>query len=189
MTRNLVTALLAGGAMAIATPALAQHGGGPGGGGGMGASGHMGGMGSMNASPMGIGNANVNSDLSGTGTFTNPAIGTSQGPSHASANGIANANSHSVLAGTSTTTTVTTGPLTGLATGATLMSNGTAVGTVKQIRMTGNGSVAVVVVQGTNGRLYPIPASKLTYASGTLTTTARLNGINGTATASTSMRH
>ena len=82
-----------------------------------------------------------------------------------------------MLAGTTATATVTRGPLVGLTTGTTLLSNGTAVGTVQQIRTTGNGSVAVVVVKGTNGGLYAVPANKLTFSGGTLSTTARFNGI------------
>jgi sporulation protein YlmC with PRC-barrel domain len=58
------------------------------------------------------------------------------------------------------------------------MSNGTAVGTVQQIRTTGTGSVALVIVKGTNGGLYAVPASKLTLSGGVLSTTARFNGIN-----------
>jgi hypothetical protein len=102
----------------------------------------------------------------------------SQALQHASQTGIDHANQNSVLAGTSTTTTVTSGALSGLTTGTTLFSNGTAVGTVKQIRVKGNGSVAVVIVQGTNGGLYAVPATKLSLSGGTLSTTARFNGIN-----------
>jgi len=146
---------------------------------GMGAGGGMagGGMGADNGmgqgNGMGIGNGEA------TRITTNPAIGVSQGPDHASATGIANANSRSVLAGTATTSRVTTGALAGLTVGTTLMSNGAAVARVQQIRTNANGSVAVVVVQGTNGRLFAIPANKLTFTSGVLSTTARLNGING----------
>ena len=108
----------------------------------------------------------------------------SQGPANASANGIANANQNSVLfPGTTATSTVASGALSGLSTGATLYSNGTAVGTVQQIRTTGQGSVAVVIVKGSNGHLYGIPANKLTFTGGTLSTTSRLNGINGSTSA------
>jgi hypothetical protein len=109
----------------------------------------------------------------------------SQGPAHASSTGIANANENSVLAGTSATKTVTNGALTGLTTGTTLFSNGTAVGTVQQIRTTGSGSVAVVIVKGTNGGLYAVPANKLTFSGGTLSTSARLAGINSSTTLAT----
>jgi sporulation protein YlmC with PRC-barrel domain len=178
-----------------AAPALAGPGGGgggPGGGGpgggmghaggagvGLGAGGGMAGGGIGADNGMGQGNGLGIGNGEATRITTNPAIGISQGPDHASATGIANANSHSVLAGTATTSRVTTGALAGLTTGMTLLSNGTAVGTVSQIRTNANGSVAVVVVQGTNGRMFAIPAGKLTLANGTLTTTARLNGING----------
>lgn len=122
----------------------------------------------------------------------------SQGPNYASPTGIAHANWNSVLAGTNTTTssrlnamfpgtrtttTVSSGTLSGLTTGMTLYSNGTAVGTVQQIRTTGNGSVSVVIVQGTNGGFYAVPASKLSLSGGTLSTSARLNGINGSSQA------
>jgi len=114
-------------------------------------------------------------------TMRDQARMNSQGPAHASPTGIANANANSVLAGTTATRTVTSGPLVGLTTGTTLFSNGTAVGTVQQIRTTGNGSVALLVVKGTNGGLYAVPASKLTYSGGALSTTARLAGINTSA--------
>jgi sporulation protein YlmC with PRC-barrel domain len=67
----------------------------------------------------------------------------------------------------------------------TLMSNGTAVGTVQQIRTTANGSVAVVIVQGTNGGLFAVPANKLMLSGGTLSTTARFAGINSTRSTTT----
>jgi sporulation protein YlmC with PRC-barrel domain len=127
----------------------------------------------------------------------------SQGPNDASPTGIAHANQNSVLAGTGssrtttssrtnlntmfpntrTTSSVTSGTLGGLTTGMTLTSNGTSVGTVQQIRTTGNGSVAVVIVKGTNGGSYAVPANKLSLSGGTLSTTARLNGINGSSQA------
>jgi hypothetical protein len=66
-----------------------------------------------------------------------------------------------------------------------LFSNGTAVGTVQQIRTTGSGSVAVVIVKGTNGGLYAVPANKLTFSGGTLSTSARLAGINSSTTLAT----
>ena len=82
------------------------------------------------------------------------------------------------LAGKASAGVVTSGSLSGLTTGTTLFSNRTAVGTVQQIRTSGNGSVAVVVVKGTNGALFAVPASKLSLSGGTLSTSARLNGIN-----------
>jgi len=110
----------------------------------------------------------------------------SQGPANASPTGIANANQNSVLAGTTATRSANSGPLAGLTTGATLYSNGTAVGTVQQIRITGRGTVAMVVVKGTNGGFYAVPANKLTYSGGTLSTNVRLAGVN-TATPATTM--
>jgi hypothetical protein len=110
----------------------------------------------------------------------------SQGPANASPTGIANANQNSVLAGTTATRTATSGPLAGLTTGTTLYSNGTAVGTIQQIRVTGRGTVAMVVVKGTNGGFYAVPANKLTYSGGTLSTNVRLAGINTTTNMSAS---
>ncbi len=163
-------------AAALAHPGGGGGAGGPGGfGGGMGAGNGMG-MGSGMGNGMGLGNGNfgnIGSSMRDEGRLN------SQGPANASATGIAHANQNSVLAGTTATNTVTSGALTGLKAGATLYSNGTAVGTVQQIRLTGNGSVAMVIVKGTNGGLYAVPASKLTYTSGVLSTSARLAGING----------
>jgi hypothetical protein len=139
--------------------------GGPGNGGGFGA----GGMGN----PGGMGG------ISDTGSMMrDQARMNSQGPAHASQTGIDHANQNSVLAGTSSTKTVRSGALAGLTTGTTLYSNGMAVGTVQQIRTTGNGSVALVIVKGTNGGLYAVPASKLSMSGGTLSTSMRLAGIN-----------
>jgi len=135
--------------------------------------GNAGGFGTGMGNPVPGGMSDMGSTMRDQGRLN------SQGPAHASATGIAHANANSVLAGTTATTTVTAGPLAGLTTGVTLMSNGSAVGTVQQIRMTGNGSVAVVVVKGTNGGLFAIPANKLTFSGGTLTTSARLRGVNG----------
>lgn len=102
----------------------------------------------------------------------------SEGPENASRTGISNAERNSVLAGTSPTSTVTSGAFAGLTTGAKLYSNGTMVGTVQQIRTTGRGSVAMVVIKGTNGGYYAVPANRLTYSGGTLSTSVRLSGIN-----------
>jgi len=121
-------------------------------------------MGSANASPTGIANANANSALNST---TGTTIRTNS------------AAADRMFPGTKTTTTVQSGSLSGLTTGMTLTSNGTTVGTVQQIRTSTNGRVSVVLVQGTNGRMFAIPAGKLSLVNGTLTTTARLNGING----------
>jgi hypothetical protein len=105
----------------------------------------------------------------------------SQALSHVSQTGIDHANQNSILAGTGSTRTVRSGALTGLTTGMTIYSNGAAVGTVQQIRTTGNGSVAIVVVKGANGGLYAVPASKLSLSGGTLSTTSRFSGINSSA--------
>lgn len=186
MFRKVFLCALASSAM-IPAAAMAQHGQGGGGGppggmpggGGMGNAGGMGpgGMGGLGPSEMGgLGNAGGANNVGVTTRDT--ARANSQGPAYASPTGIAHANQNSVLAGTSATTRVTSGTLSGLGNGMTLFSNGTAVGTVQQIRTTGNGSVAVVVVKGTNGGLYAVPANKLSLSGGTLSTTARLNGIN-----------
>jgi sporulation protein YlmC with PRC-barrel domain len=119
----------------------------------------------MNASPNGIDHSSPNSVLhdstTATTTTTRPDV---RG-----------------LAGTNTTSKVASGTFSGLTTGTTLYSNGTAVGTVQQIRTNANGSVTVVVVKGTDGGFYAVPATKLSWASGTLSTTARLAGVNGSA--------
>ena len=194
MLRKILIGALASAAM-IPAAGMAQHGGGPPGGmpggamGGppssMGGGGHggFGGMGGM-------------SDMGST--MRDQARLNSQGPDHASATGIAHANSNSVLSGSSTSTLnhmfpgtrttnkVTSGALAGLTTGMTLTSNGTTLGTVQQIRTTGNGSVALVIVQGTNGGFYAVPATKLSLSGGTLSTTAHLAGVNGSAGAGAS---
>jgi hypothetical protein len=164
-------------ALMMGTSAIAQHGGGPPAGAGGGPPAGVGGMGNAGGFGTGMGTPGGISDM--RSTMRDQGRLNSQGPQHASATGIAHANANSVLAGTTATTTVTAGPLAGLTTGVTLMSNGSAVGSVQQIRMTGNGSVAVVVVKGTNGGLFAIPANKLTFSGGTLTTSARLRGVNG----------
>lgn len=194
MFRKAILCALASAAI-LPTVATAQgHGGG--GGGGMG---HGGGIGMGNGPIGGMGNAGgLGAMNNGLGIQTRDASRiNSQGLTNASPTGIAHANQNSVLSGrgatttsinamfpgTRTTNSVTSGMLVGLTTGMTLMSNGTAVGTVQQIRTTSTGSVAVVIVRGTNGSLFAIPANKLTLSGGILSTTARLNGINGSSQA------
>ena len=174
---------IAAAALIPTTAALAQRGGGGMGGGGMGGPpsgvggpGNAGGYGMGGPSGMGNGGMGGISDMGSS--MRDQGRLNSQGPEHASTTGIEHANQNSVLAGTTATKTATSGPLTGLTTGTTLYSNGTAVGTVAQIRLNGQGAVAIVVVKGTNGGYYPVPASKLTYSSGTLSTSARLAGVN-----------
>jgi len=181
MGRKHVLTVLAGAAL-IPAAALAQHGPGGGAGGppsGMGGPGNAGGFGPGGpfgaGGPGGFGAGGINGMGS---TMRDMGRLNSQGPSNASATGIANANQNSVLAGTTATRTATSGPLAGLTTGTTLYSNGTAVGTVQQIRITGRGTVAMVVVKGTNGGFYAVPANKLTYSGGTLSTNVRLAGVN-----------
>ena len=194
MIRNVILCALASAAIipAAATAAPGGHGGGGGEGRGglMGNAGGLGAGGGMSASSRGMGGLGGIGDVGmrgGMNANANNNIGVqnreasrinSRALEHASQTGIDHANQNSVLAGTSSTTTVRSGTLSGLTTGTTLFSNGSVVGTVQQIRTTGNGSVAMVVVRGTNGGLYAVPASKLSLNGGTLTTTARLNGIN-----------
>ena len=183
MFRNAVLWALASAAI---IPAAAAH---PGGGGGppagVGSSGNAGGLGG------GLGNLGVGGGfgaMNGIGqTMRDQGRLNSQGPANASATGIAHADQNSVLSGTTATTTVTSGALSGLTTGTTLYSNGTAVGTVQQIRTTGHGSVAVLIIKGTNGGFYAVPASKLTLSGGALSTTARLAGINTSTSTNTAM--
>jgi hypothetical protein len=190
MFRKVLLCALATAAMIPAT-ALAQHGGGPGGGGGGGG----GGMGGPPSGMGGPGNAG-GFGMGGPGGMGNGGLGgisdmgsamrergrlNSQGLGHASTTGIDHANQNSVLTGTTSTRTVTNGALAGLTTGTTLFSNGTAVGTVQQIRTTGRGSVALVVVKGTNGGTYAVPANKLSFSGGMLSTSMRLAGINTSA--------
>jgi len=201
MLRKTLFCALASAAM-IPAAAVAQHG--PGGGGGppagVGGAGNAGGFGM--GGPGGVGGGfgmggpgGVGGGVgAGVGGFGNGGMGgigstmrdqarlNSRGLDNASSTGISHANQNSVLAGTTATNTATSGALAGLTTGTTLYSNGTAVGTVQQIRTTGRGTVAVVVVKGTNGGLYAVPASKLTYSGGTLTTSARLAGVNTSTT-------
>jgi len=175
----------------IPAAAFAQHGPGGGAGGppsGMGGPGNAGGFGP--GGPFGAGGPGGIGGIGGPGSMgsTMRDLGrmNSQGPANASPTGIEHANQNSVLAGTTPTTSVRSGALAGLTTGTTLFSNGTAVGTVQQIRTTGNGSVAVVIVKGTNGGLYPVPANKLTFSGGTLSTSVRLAGVNTSTTTSMS---
>lgn len=188
MFRHVLLSAVAATALA-ATPAFAQHGpGGSHGGGNGNGGGAMGGM-------MGGGGMSGGPSAAGLDARMN-----SMGPANASPTGIAHANPNSVLGTNSSATSranraqldaafpgtkgqskVKTGTLSGLTAGTTVISNGAPVGTVQQIRTSGDGTARVVLVQGTNGRLFPIPANKLSYANGVLTTSARLNGVNGTA--------
>jgi hypothetical protein len=194
MMRNVILCALASAAM-IPGLAAAHPGGGNGGGGGGGGEGRGGLMGGggggsgMDAGSRGMGGLGGIGDVGMRGgrSAQSNDIGVenreasrinSQALQHASQTGIDHANQNSVLAGTTATRTVMSGTLSGLTSGMTLFSNGTAVGTVQQIRTRGNGSVAVVLVQGTNGGVYAVPASKLSLNGGTLTTTSRFNGIN-----------
>jgi len=183
MHRKLILGVFASAAILCGGQALAQHGGGPGGGAGgppsgAGGIGNAGGFGP--GGPSGVGNAGGMNDF---GMMTrDDARSNSQGPANASATGIAHANENSVLAGTTPSSRVRSGPLAGVTTGMTVMSNGTVVGTVQQIRMAGNGSVALVLVKAADGGIFPVPASKLTLSGTILTTSARFSGINDSRT-------
>lgn len=180
MSHKLILTAIASATVLCGGQALAQHGGGPGGGGGGPPSG-AGGMGNAGGfgpgGPGGMGNPGGGMNDFGMMTRDDARMN-SQGPAHASPTGIAHANENSVLAGTTATSRVTSGPLAGVTTGMTVMSNGMVVGTVQQVRVAGNGSVALVLVKGTNGGIFPVPASKLTLSGTMLTTTARFTGIN-----------
>jgi hypothetical protein len=176
MHRKLILTALASAAILCGGQALAAAG--PGGGGGPGG-GRGGGMGNMGGGGIGNMGRGGMGDMDGVGgMIRDDGRINSEGPDHASANGIANASANSVLAGTTATTRVASGALAGVADGMSVFSNGTLVGTVQQIRLAGNGNVALLLVKGTNGGIFPVPANKLTLANGTLSTTARLRGIN-----------
>jgi hypothetical protein len=194
MHRKLILTAFASAAILCGGQALAA--GGPGGGGGGGGGGpggggghgggmgdHGGGMGDMggigNAGGMGHDGVGDMDDMNRNGGIgRDDARINSEGPEHASPTGIAHANENSVLAGTTATNRVASGPLAGVATGMNVFSNGMLVGTVQQVRIAGNGNVALVLVKGTNGGIFPVPANKLSLANGTLSTTARFHGIN-----------
>jgi sporulation protein YlmC with PRC-barrel domain len=194
MIRKILTATLASAAIALAAPALAGPGGGGGGGGG--GAGHGG----------GVGGGMDNAGMGGPSQTGIDARAGSMGPENASPTGIDHSSPNSVLhdststggstttttttqpdtrglPGTNTTTTVASGTLSGLTAGTTLYSNGTAVGTVQQIRTNANGTATVVVVKGSDGGFYAVPVNKLSWANGTLSTTARLAGVNGSGSA------
>ena len=180
LSKSLVAAIAAtalAAVPAVAGPGGGGPGGGPGGGAGGGPGAHGGGgpagaaldarmnsMGPANASDIGIEHSNGNSVL-GTNTSTTSRTNGRE--------------MDRMLPGTKASSHVKVGVLSGLTTGMTLTSNGTNVGTVQRIRTSPDGTVRVVVVQGTNGRMFAVPANKLSLVNGTLTTTARLNGING----------
>jgi len=197
MHRKLILTALASAAILCGGQALAASGPGPGGGGGGGGHGgggdhggmgdHGGGMssggggagsGSMGpGSPGGSGRGDIG-DMDRGGMGRDDGRLNSEGPEHASPTGTAHANENSVLAGTTAADRVTSGALAGVSDGMAVFFNGTQVGTVQQIRLAGNGNVAIVLVRASNGAVFPVPASKLSLANGTLSTTARFRGLN-----------
>ena len=195
MHRKLIATALASAAILCGGQALAATGPGGGGGGGGGHGGpgggdHGGGMGDHGG---GIGNmgggAAHGGDFGAGMDHMNRDDGrlNSQGPEHASPTGIAHANENSVLAGTTAADRVASGALAGVADGMPVFFNGSQVGTVQQIRMAGNGNVALVLVKASNGAVFPVPASKLSLANGALSTTARFHGVNDRDIADTRM--
>src|SRR6185437_6772531 len=149
MIRTILNTSIAVAAIALAGPALAGpgHGGGGGGGGGGGAPG-AGAHDNMGASGL-AGTSRMNNST--TGSFTNPAVGTSQGLNHASTTGIANANAHSVLAGGA----VASSALPGLNTGLNVVnSSGTSIGTVSQIVTDSSGNIRLVIVTSATGQTF-----------------------------------
>ena len=80
---------------------------------------------------------------------------------------------------TRTTISVTNGPFAGLTTGVTLTSYGSDVGKVAQIRTGKDNAVALVIVESAKHGFYAVPVEKLTLSAGVLSTTLRLNGVNG----------
>ena len=164
MIRKILTASVAGTAIAFAAPALA----GPG---------HSGGHGGVTAGAnanaganMGAGanaHLNANADLG-----ANPAAGVSQGPANASINGITHANSHSVLASGSVAS------VTGLTTGLTVMNaNGTNIGQVSQIVTDSSGNIRLVIVTDTaTGQTFRLMPNTLSVSGTTVTTTSTIGG-------------
>lgn len=187
MLRKTILCALAGAALIPSAVAAHPGGGGGGGGGpsGMGGAGNMGGFG--NSGMGGFGNNGMGGFDNGMGSsMRDQGRMNSRGPANASAVGIDHSDRNSVLFGTSTTKTISTGTFAGLKTGTTLFSNGTAVGTVQQIRTNASGTPVVLVIKGTNGGFYAVPVQKLSFSGGTLSTTARLAGINNTTTVASS---
>jgi len=178
MHRKLILTALASAAILCSGQAVAA--GGPGGGGshGGGGMGNMGGgLGNMGNMGQGLGRGDVGGVGAGAMTRDDARIN-SQGLDHASATGIANANANSVLAGTTATNRVTSGALAGVTAGMAVFFNGMQVGTVEQIRLAGNGNVALVLVKASNGAVFPVPAAKLSLVNGVLSTTARFHGVD-----------
>ena len=163
MIRTILNTSIAVAAIALAGPALAGPGhGGGGGGGAPGAGAH----GNMGASGL-AGTGRMNNST--TGSFTNPAVGTSQGLNHASTTGIANANAHSVLAGGA----VASSALPGLNTGLNVVNaSGTSIGTVSQIVTDSSGNIRLVIVTSSTGQTFRLPPSTLSISGGTVMTTS-----------------
>jgi hypothetical protein len=91
--------------------------------------------------------------------------------------------------GTRATTNVRSGSLAGVKTGMLLWSNGASVGLVQQIRTADDGSVAMIIVEGANGGFFAVPAEKLGFSGGALTTSMRLAGVNAAKNAAMETAH
>lgn len=169
-------AMLAGTALLAASPALAQPG--RGGGGGTPSDPPSTSQGPANASPGS--SISTQTTMPPTDTTTSPTTTTgtsnrdqgrmnSQGPNNASPTGISNANENSVLAGGA----VSSDTLPGLTTGLTVQSsNGTSLGTVRQVVTGNNGSIRTVIVTTSTGQTIRLPANTLSISGDVVTTTS-----------------
>jgi hypothetical protein len=179
MFRTVLTASLAGAAITIAAPAIAQKA--PGGAPNAAAIGaRANSQGPANASPNGMMHASPNSVLrtNPVTTTTTPVVPTvppttravnSQGLTHASPTGIAHANTNSVLARGS----VPASTLPGLTNGLTVNNSaGTSVGTVSSVITGSDGTIRAVVITDAQGKTTTVPANSLSIAGGVVTTTS-----------------
>lgn len=177
MIRNILTAALAGAAITVAVPAIAQDAKvkadvnanvqvPP-----AGANARVNSQGSVNASPQAQVRANEKSAVK---VQTTPNAGVkanvnSQGLGNASVNGIAHANGNSVLARGA----VAADALPGLNTGLTVNNSaGTSVGTVSKVVTGADGAIRAVVVTNAQGQTYTVPANSLSISGGVVTTTS-----------------
>ena len=181
MFRTVLTASLAGAALLVTAPAVAQKA--PRGAPNSAAIGaRANSQGPANASPMGTMNASPNSVLKTnpvtTTTPTTPVVPTvppatravnSQGLTHASPTGIAHANTNRVLARGSVAATT----LPGLTTGLTVNnSTGTSVGTVSSVITGSDGTIRAVVITDAQGKTTTVPANSLSISGNVVTTTS-----------------
>lgn len=90
----------------------------------------------------------------------------SEGFQHASPNGILHASPNSILARNSLPSALLPGITTGLTVNTT---SGTSLGTISNVLMTRNGSIAGVIVTSSTGQTYRIPASALSISGNVVT--------------------